>query len=262
MNKLKLTGIMLILLIAGCTKDEDPSPNDPAEMHLRVSLIKHEYFNGIQAFDEGMGGEYYTFNFTDGFISLQKLEFEGNREVGGMYLFENYPVLNYSPFIKQSNGKYEAEISDFDMPQGVYDNFRWDIYLKEIDGLTDDDEIESIHAGLILKGIYERDKIWFEDFNIEVQKLIPFIFAIDDMEKFCFRSLNKVVVGQSNNARIYLLFDWPYVFNSISWESFEGAEISGDSLNEKIIISNTINTDLYEIMLYRLCLSTRVSVLN
>jgi hypothetical protein len=57
-----------------------------------------------------------------------------------------------------------------------------------------------------------------------------------------------------------VLFAPEKAFSSISRESFEEAEISGDSGNPKIIISSSKNKGLYMILSYRIFQSAEVVV--
>jgi len=242
--KTKLVSIILILFIAGCQKDDLTLP-------VRVSL-KIRYFS-----------DYTTdFNFTEGQISIRRIEFEGIRETGGNVFFKTEPDINFPAL----EFRLQPEIiSDFDIPQGIYNHMRWDIYLKKIvtDELIDDIVTDSLNTGFVIKGFYEA---WMYDweYNEVITDSMPFIFAMDDTEQFGVRSYDvynnsTIVLSESKDYEAILCINLSYAFGSIS-VSFMEAEISGDSEHPVVIISSSKNKDLYMKILDRIFRNARVII--
>jgi len=246
--KIKLLLITLILLLAGCQKDDLTLP-------VRVSL-KISIFSDYRM----------DFNFTEGQISIKRIEFEGIREAGGNVFFETEPDINFPAL---EFGQQPEIISDFDIPQGIYNHMRWDIYLKKIvtDELIDDNVTDSLNTGLVIKGHYDT---WaYDDWDFELIRLdsIPFIFAMDDTEQFGVRSCDvynnsTIVFSESKDYEAILWLNLSYAFGSISSVSFMEAEISGDSEHPVVIISSSKNKDLYMIILDRIFRNAKVIINN
>jgi len=253
--RIKLVCIILILFISGCTKKDELTL--PVKIHLKIgsNLEKEEWVDipGDPFF------EYAGFEFTSNRIAVQKILFEGIREAGGDIFFETDPEIDSLtlPF----KNRYES-ISDFDIPQGIYNTFKWDIRLKklEINELIDNDDTASLNTGLIIKGNYYH--VWWsmeDPFEEDSAYVIPFILAIHDTEMFSFIKSN-IVLSESKDYVVNLLLDFAYAFDSISSKSFEEAEISGDGLNQRVIISKGKNKYWYDTILNRLRLESRLYV--
>ena len=252
--RIKLVCIILILFISGCTKKDELTL--PVKIHLKIgsNLEKEEWVDipGDPFF------EYAGFEFTSNRIAVQKILFEGIREAGGDIFFETDPEIDSLtlPF----KNRYES-ISDFDIPQGIYNTFKWDICLKKLETneLIDNDDTASLNTGLIIKGNYFH--VWWsiDMFEVDSAYVIPFILAIHDTEMFSFIKSN-IVLSESKDYVVNLLLDFAYAFDSISSKSFEEAEISGDGLNQRVIISKGKNKYWYDTILNRLRLESRLYV--
>ncbi len=130
----------------------------------------------------------------------------------------------------------------------------------ETNELIDNDDTASLNTGLVIKGSYNH--IWWsrEYFGIaDSAYVIPFIFLIHDTEMFSFIKSN-IVLSENKDYVVNLIFDFAYAFDPISSESFEEAAISGDSLNQRVIISKGENKYWYDILLNRLGMSSRLNV--
>ncbi len=239
--KTLLAVVILPLFIAGCREKDELTL--PVRIQLKVGISP-----GTGNWDEGC------------MIGIRKIIFEGKREAGGDVFFEAYPDadLPLNDFSKL------AAISDFDLPQGVYDYMKWDIYLKELDIDTSDYNqiLDSLSIGIAIKGIYSG--IIFNEMTWEEDTVnIPFIIAVDDMEQFSARSINteansRIVLAAGRDYEAVLSLNLPYAFSSLSFDAINNAERSGDSLNQKIVISRNKNKDLYAIILNRLETSAAV----
>ena len=243
--KIRLAGIILILFFPSCTEKDELTL--PVNVDFMISIS-----------DNSSGDEYLS--FTGGLIGVQKIVFEGKRDAGGDIFFETDPKMNLSQ-LAFGTSVQPASISDFDIPQGIFNYMKWDINLKEIfmDELNDDDEDEdeddSPKTGLAISGTY----------SYQSGASIPIIIAIDVAEHFSVRSFDPdgnstIVLSVDKDYDAILLLDPWYAFHSISRESIEEADTSDDSGTEIILISSEENEDLYEVLLYRIAQSAKVIV--
>jgi len=250
--RIKLVCITLILFITGCTEKDEFTR--PVNINLKISFIR-SFTN--------------YFEFTEGRIGVQRIRFEGKREAGGDVFFETDTKADF-PTLEFVGQQEAAKVSSFEIPQGIYTNMKWDINLKEIvnDELIYDDDTDSLNKGLIIKGDYLYDDWWIWGDEPPPENWIPsipFIFSVDYTERFSFSSFfpdpnSNEVLTDNKDYEVILLLNLAYAFDSISRESFEEAEISGDSEHPVVIISSNKNKYLYEIILHRLDLSTSVYV--
>lgn len=238
LNKLKLVVIILVLATAGCIKKDDFTL--PVKVSFKIGISPDESF-------------YLDYiDFTGCRIGIQKIGFKGNRELGGNVHFETDPAMNLQTL---SCNEQPATISTFDIPQGVYYFMQWDITVKCIDtgGLIDDRDESYPCIGILLIGNYMSLS----------GSVIPFIFAIDKPEMFRVQSYDPtgepvIVLSVDKEYEAVVYFAPEKAFTAINRQSLEEAEISGDISNPKIIISSSMNVELYQIMLSGIFLSSSV----
>jgi len=257
----KIIGIILILFLAGCTKD------DELKLPVKTDLVMEFAYPLGYAFQDSFDGhiqETRFFKTSGGLIGIQKIDFEGIREAGENIFFET-DLEMVMPITDIMFDK--AVISNFDLPQGVYKYMRLDIYLQSVaDEWFIDEETVSpelkLNTGFVIEGAYGHSWIDWDDPLLPINSFsIPVFIAIDKTERFTFRTFKGAVIKQPD-CEIRLSFVLENVLTSLDYTSFEEAEISGEGSNQKIIISSTHNRDLYEIVLYRLGLSTGMYVVN
>ena len=234
----------MILFFPSCTEKDELTL--PVNVDFMISIS-----------DNSSGDEYLS--FTGGVIGVQKIGFEGKRDAGEDIFFETDPKMNL-PQLTFGTYAQPASISDFDIPQGIFNYMKWDINLKKIviDELNDDDDDgddDSLYTGLAILGTY----------SYQSGVSIPIILAIDNAEQFSVRSFDPegnstIVLSVEKDYDAVLLLDPGYSFHSISRESIEEAETSDDSGTEVILISSEENEDLYEVLLYRIAQSAKVIV--
>lgn len=248
---IKYSGIILILLITGCTKKDELTL--PVRIHLQLggnlTTCNHLDDNYVPN---------YTLVFDRCAIGIKKMHFEGIREAGKEFIFDTDPELNLPAF--GFSGQNEL-ISDFDIPQGIYDTLSWEIYLKNITAgeLADEAEPSLQNSGLYIKGFYNH--IWYTpDILVDSILSIPFIFIVPDTELFIFKSLNKNIFKEGTDCTQKLLFDFTGAFISINPKRFEESEISGEYPDDKIIISGIKNTLLYNDLLKELKLKLQIHI--
>jgi hypothetical protein len=240
---ISLLVISMVLLINGCIEKDELTL--PVKIDFKINV------------SENTSKDEYLI-FTGGTIGVQKIQFEGKREAGGDVFFETDPEMNFSP-VTFNTSSQPVIISDFDIPQGIFNYMKWDINLKRIliDELTDedDDDIDSPYIGLVISGTYS----YLSGYSL------PFIIAIDDTEQFSVKSFDqegnaRIVLSVNKDYEAILLLDPAYAFHSISRKSLEEADVSDDSGTPVIVISSDENEDLYEDLLYRIAQSARVLV--
>jgi len=238
-NKIKLVILALIIFTTGCIRKDDLTL--PVKVHFKIGISSDNFLNI----------EYLA--FTECQIGIQGIQFEGKREAGTDIFFETDSKMD----LQTISFLQPVSISTFDVPQGIYTYMKWDIIMKCIDteGLIGDRNEYDPCIGIIISGIYK---------SLEGSE-IPFIFAIDEPELFSVRSYDpdnnsKIVLSVRKEYEATVLFDPGKAFSTITRESLENAEPSGDGENLVIIISSSKNQDLYEILLYRIFQSAKVVV--
>jgi hypothetical protein len=237
--KRKLLSLILVLFIAGCI--------DKDELTLPVKV----YFKVGISSDISLKTKYL--NLFECRVGIQSIQFEGKREAGGDIFFETVSTLN----MQTLSFLQPIIISDFDIPQGIYNSMKWDISMKCIDteGLIDDNDEESSCIVILISG----------DYTYMDGSVIPFIFAISEPVQFSVLAYNlygdsEIALSVNKEYEATVLITPENAFNSIPRQSFEKAGISGEIGYTKIIISSSNNEDLYEFILNRIFQSAKVIV--
>lgn len=240
LSRIKLAGIVLILLVAGCIEKDELTL--PVRVRLKIAISSKS--------------ETEDFYFPRGYIGVKSIRFEGKRESGEDVFFETNPKINLQ---KLEFSADPAIISDFDIPKGIYNYMKWDITLKRI-GWTEEfiDAVitGSPDIGLLFSGLYEYLNEYY----------IPLRFAVDETVQLSLRSLNpdgnsRIVLSDNKVHEAILLLDPEYAFSPVDRKSIREAEISIDNSEHPIIIiSSNKNKDLYKNLLQTISLYTRVVV--
>jgi hypothetical protein len=247
---IKLAGVTLILLIAGCIEQEKEDFTLPVRVHFRI----------------GYKPDYDGQNVSkDGEIGIQDIQFEGIREAGGNVYFETDPNTDWPHY------KFNAmeSICDYNLPQGIFKYMRWDITLKRIetqklsyidDDLVSyiDDDLDSLSIGLILYGFFETGLVYTDEWGLPQDLFIPVIIAIDDKEELVARFTKGITLSADKDYEAHVLLS----ASALSSVNYEGAEITGEGESKRIIITSNKNEDLYEKILYQLLRSVRVDIVE
>jgi len=240
LNKLQVVGIILILTIAGCVKKDDFTL--PVKVSLKIGISPDRSFYSDYLY------------FTGCQVGIQRIEFEGKRETGGNVHFVTDPEMNLQTL---SFTEQPAIISTFDIPQGVYYNMLWEIAFKCIDtgGLIPDRDESYPCFGIMTTGNYMSLS----------GAVIPFIFVIDKPEMFRVRSYDPsgdpvIALSVDKEYEAIVYFDPEKAFSEINRQSLEEAQTTGDLLNPAIIISSSMNAELYQILLYHMFFSASIVV--
>ncbi len=137
-----------MLLFNGCMPDDELSA--PVNVNLHMAMGANT-----------PGISYLDFHNTA--IAVQQIKFYGVREEGSDIFFDSQPTV---PFGIYAIGKNQAvtAIDAFDIPQGVYNQMRWEIQTREIDDdyyeeYFDEELDEYVDVddfGIIIEGKYTR----------------------------------------------------------------------------------------------------------
>jgi len=240
----------MIIIITGCAE------KDELTLPVRINLMCGGYFQGDIA--DPPGASYFqVLEINEICLGISKIEFEGERELGGNISFEtapgtNFPSIRLVPQIPQMN----VTISNFDIPQGSYERFRCDLVLKEISSelLHDNSYVDTIAAGLFITG--EFGQIWWnkeEPFLTDSVHIVPFEFIMDESTSlyFCSSLLNDnsdYILDDDAEYKFILFFDFSSAFESLPYYLFENAELSDNGLENKLIINKYVNREQYEVL--------------
>ena len=159
----------------------------------------------------------------------------------------------------------KALVTEFDIPQGIYNSMKWDIYLKNIptNELIAEDDLDLLHKGIVIQGfIYQRwhRRIW--GLGPDSASTIQILFAIHDSVLFSIMSYPDRLISENSVHEAILRLDPYYAFEPINQESIEEAEISSDiNGHPLLVISSDKNKQLYEILLYRISQFARVLII-
>ncbi len=277
LNWIKISGIILITGIAGCTDDPEDDLKLPVRTEVTLGFLG-EYPGGPGT--SGINEEGNQFELTGCTVGIQRIEFEGIREAGDNVIFETDPAMNlpviefngchsYIPELGYGepphfvfDGCWES-ISEIELPQGVYKYIRIDIYLSDISNgnVSGNVEVDPLNSGILITGNFIHHWPWNSEEWWILDKITSYriVFAIDSGEKFIFRSMWEAVFKQPERD-IFLALDIMGAFDRISYKSIQEAEITENGEFQEIIISSKTNKDLYEILLYRLGLTTRMDI--
>ena len=238
--KIRLAAIIALLLATGCVRKDDLTL--PVKVYFKFGILR----------DYNTSKEYLE--FTGCRIGIQQIGFAGSREAGGDIYFTSDPSLNLQTL---SFTQEPVTISEFDIPQGVYDSMKWDITLKCVDamGLTDGRNESSPCISIVFTGNYTSLR----------GSVIPLILDIDKPEIFRILASDPggdpiIVLSVGKEYEAIVWFTPEFAFSVITRQLLEEAEISGDNDNYRIIISSRINKELYQILLYRIIQSASVIV--
>lgn len=166
-------------------------------------------------------------------MELESFSFEGDREKGDDVLFTN----TYSGNEKITFGELsEIGFMDFEIPQGEYK--RIDIELD-----LDSESQESI----VIEGSYT-------DNNAQTT---PILFVFDDDDKYRIRAEDDtgesdIILDTDVPSRVKILMDASYIFSVIPQSQFENATISNVNGNSTILINDSVNEDIYDLIIDRL----------
>ena len=231
--------LLMLLLFNGCMADDELSAPVNVNLHLEMGSntpgISYVDFHNIA-------------------IAVGQIKFYGIREVGSDIFFNSQPNAPYGIYAIRKD-QSPPLINAFDIPQGVYNQMRWEIQTREIDDdyYEDyfDEELEEFidvdDFGIIFEGRYKR---------LNGSEMLLFI-AIDPTETLLMETFDSsgnnqlsLLSGKTYNIRLEIN---PYVaIQNIERSLLENAETDEEDDIYFIEISSDENEDLYERILFRL----------
>ncbi|WP_430814459.1 hypothetical protein [Carboxylicivirga sp. RSCT41] len=251
-HRLNLFGALLVFMLAiSCQKKEF---TEPVPVQLEVLLAN---------------GESSYLSFSEGYILLKQVMFDGQRQQGGNVHFATEPGNDIGPLMFNNNSP--GQIRKFDIPQGIYTNMHWRFAMEEIEMWTDNDDEDDEHdeddgeeeleydtpedGGLILTGYYR---------NTDGMSIPLYIIVDDDEQLIAGSQINDsygdITLTSENTYTAQLLIDPYYALQTISVTSLESAELSEGEGGDFLEISENRNEALYEIIAYRLESSLKVII--
>ncbi len=234
-----LGGLMILLLLSGCIPDDELS----TPVTVNLNLVMGTNLPGINHVE-----------FYNTVIAVQQIKFYGIREEGSDIFFSSQPTVPFGIYAIKKN-QPASKIDVFDIPQGVYNQMRWEIKTKEIDDdyYEDyfDDKLEEYidvdDFGIVIEGKYKR---------LNGSEILLFI-AIDPTEILLMETFNtggnnqlSLISGKTYNLILEIN---PYIaIQNIERILLENADADEEDDIEYIEISSDENEDLYERILFRL----------
>ncbi len=234
-----LGGLLILTLFNGCLPDDELSIPVNVNLHLAMGTNTP----GISYVD-----------FHNAVIAVQQINFYGIREEGSEIFFNSRPDVPFGIYAIRIN-QPAPRIDAFDIPQGVYNQMRWEMQTREIDDdfyedYFDEDLDEFIDVddfGVIIEGKYTREN---------GSKILLFI-AIDPkevlmMDTYDAAGNNQLTLLSGKTYKVSLEINPYLAIENIERFLLEHAETDEEDDIEFIEISSDENEDLYERILFRL----------
>lgn len=240
-KKAILAIIVLILINGGCREKDELTL--PVKVYLEIGLSQES--SPVTSY----------LDFTNGRIVVSILQFEGTREAGGNIYFET----NYKKSGQEIKfNRNPAIISEYDIPQGIYNYMKWDIFME----CPDDDYSDWIEPNLCdafsISGsyIYLNGSVIPLVFSYEIDWVgAGFVVKCENPD-----GASRIVLSVNKEYLAVVLFDPANAFSTISRKSLEEAEVSEADGSPAIVISAGKNKELYEILSYRIFQSAKTIV--
>lgn len=227
----------LILLNGGCREKDDLTL--PVKVYLEIGLSQES--SSVNSY----------LDFTNGNIMVSNLRFEGSREAGGNIYFET----DYrKPGQEIKFNQNPAIISEYDIPQGIYNYMKWDILMDCSDG----DFKSNLCDAFNISGsyIYLNGSVIPLIFHYEIDWVgAGFVARCENPD-----GASRIVLSVKKEYVAIVLFDPANAFSTISRKSLEEAEVSEADGSPAIVISAGKNIELYNILCYRIFQSAKTIV--
>jgi hypothetical protein len=229
------TAALVAILIAGvsftsCEKDDTVTNNEPKiglEFNtVTTPLILADGLKSAQQVKE--------LAFTSGFITLREIEFEV--EIGEDSVEIDFNIeLNTK--IDFATGETNPDISYIEIPAGTYDAFELEIELQD----------EGDSPAMVLEGTF-----------VDAEGTShPVRFEFNSGETFEIEKEGNVVFGTNVSALSQITLDPTVWFAEVSYEQLANANKNIDGV---IVISETQNPDIFDVVADGLDLATEVEL--
>lgn len=232
--RLLIPSVLIFLILTGVSSCETDDLSKPVRVHFELSFVQ-----------DNVPLAYLTFQNI--VVDAKQISFSGIRQEGNDVLFNTRPgeSLGLHILTPQQNSSY---ITYFDLPQGVYQQMRWDLELGEIDeDIYPDDYIDSDDFGFIIEGIYTRQ---------DGSSVLLFI-ALEEEEVVRIESVNQqgevpIPILTDNIYTVSLEINPHALMRGIPRSMLEQAEEDEEDDIEFIEISEDENEELYNLVLFQL----------
>lgn len=232
--RLLIPSVLIFLILTGVSSCETDDLSKPVRVHFELNFVQ-----------DNVPLAYLTFQNI--VVNAKQISFSGIRQEGNDVLFNTRPgeSLGLHILTPQQNSSY---ITYFDLPQGVYQQMRWDLELGEIDeDIYPDDYIDSDDFGFIIEGIYTRQ---------DGSSVLLFI-ALEEEEVVRIESVNQqgevpIPILTDNIYTVSLEINPHALMRGIPRSMLEQAEEDEEDDIEFIEISEDENEELYNLVLFQL----------
>ncbi|MFW5663721.1 MAG: hypothetical protein ACOCYD_01635 [bacterium] len=233
---------VVVLVLLGLISCEADDLSQPVRVHFELSYVQ-----------DTAPLEYLTFRQIA--VDVEQISFLGIRQEGNDVLFNTRPGETFGMHIlsPEQNSSY---ITYFDLPQGVYQQMRWDVELAEMDeDVFPDDYIDSDDFGFIIEGTYTRQ---------DGTSMLLFI-ALEEEELIRVESINQqgempIPILAENTYSVFLEINPHALMSGIPRSMLEQAEEDEEDDIEFIEISEDENEELYNLVLFQLSKTLRAVV--
>ncbi len=224
MMKIKSLLVMTAIASGMFACSEDETNGDSARLNLDFNTVTTVDNTSQRVLANGLV-------FTDGFIILSEVRFEAEGEVDSLEIeFE----LEQQTVIDFATGSTNPDISGISIPAGTYEEVEIEIELED----------EGDEPGVVLTGTFTH--------NGESH---PVRFEFNSGETFEIEMEGNVALTEGINALAEITLDPHVWFTTVTAEQLAAAD---KDINGVIVISETMNEDIFDIAADGLDLATDV----
>lgn len=241
MLKNAIAGILLVLSMLSCTKDE---LTRPVQAELVLEIVENDVASKKDLL-EVEGGR----------MIISELEFKGYRENGENYFFtRKFPdslKVNFSI-------KTTTPILTFEMPQGLYNKIELSLGIstkKKVKPVGNDIDRAELTGGVELWGTY-----------IDTHgKVLPFVFIYTDVNALKYTAASpdgdqQVMIKDKSNYKARLQFDPLQWMNLINPRMLQSAKLNQLEGVPTILITENHNTHIYKLLASRIEKSATLNI--
>ena len=232
----------LLFPFTSCTKDE---LTKPAPVSLQMEMAQEKVTFQEQEKKTYIRIEKATYHFSG-------LAFEGYRQVGNDYFFSR--EFEDALLVNVEEGK-DAELLEFDMPQGEYDQVKISLHIQRISangpanekGKNKEEGSLNKEGAIVMEGFYTNTH----------QQEVPLLFVYDFDETFEYtagqgRGGNPISVDKTHQNKAIIRFDAVYWMQLINGRMLQSAKLTKVEGTPTIIISADRNEHIFNLLTSRI----------
>lgn len=219
-----LSIIALSFTLTFCTDEEEPLKK-PTDLKFSMDINREPNSENNLAFHKG-------------FIILAAFDFEGEREVGSEVYFSREFTSGLNVNLNELT---EVPELDFEIPQGVYN--RISISFETFD---DYDQNCLVVEGIFTDADNSETPLKFEFNSSEYWEIVA-----ED-----YSGNSQIIIDADVSAVSKIELDPIYWFGTVTYSMFESAERININGKPTIIVNESINTNIYELVVARIDEST------